>query len=110
MQITKQRKFIICILVSLVLLVGILLLIPKVKSANAETIASNDTLNFTLTTNEYGESSYKVAVKPAYRSQVEFVVIPETYDGLPVTEVAANGFVSCVKLSKVILPAALRYP
>lgn len=108
MQITKQRKFIICILVSLVLLIGVLLLIPKVKSANAETIASNDTLNFTLTTNEDGESSYKVAVKPAYRSQVEFVVVPETYDGLPVTEVAANGFVSCTKLSKVILPATVK--
>lgn len=108
MKSTKQRNLIVCILVSLVLLAGIILLIPNIKSANAETIESNDKLNFTQITNEDGELSYKVAVKPAYRSSVEFIVVPETYNGLAVTEVAANGFVSCAKLTKVILPETVR--
>ncbi len=108
MKSTKQRNLIICILISLVLLFGIILLIPKIETANAGTIDSNDKLNFTRITSEDGETSYKVAVKPAYRSKVEFVVVPETYEGLAVTEVAANGFVSCANLTKVILPETVR--
>ncbi len=104
----KQKNIIICILVALFLSVGILILTPKAKIAGAETMAPNDNYNFTQVTNEDGETSYKVAIKPAYRSQVEFVVVPETYRGKPVTEVAANGFMSCAKLTKVILPSTLK--
>ena len=107
-RIKQSKIIIISVLITLLLLAGMILLIPKAKTANAATIEPNEKLNYTLVTNEDGESSYKVGVKTAYRSQVEFVVIPETYEGLPVTEVAANGFVSCANLTKVILPATVK--
>lgn len=35
-------------------------------------------------------------------------VIPVTYQDLPVTEIAANGFMACSSLKKIIIPASIK--
>lgn len=76
--------------------------------AYAEDIEKLDNFNFTLLTNADGEQSYSVSIKATAKPTVEVAIIPETYNNLPVTEVANNGFMSCAKLKKVVLPTTIK--
>ena len=107
MYLLKQKKTILAILVLLVVLVAAITLTQVIDTANAATTKSYDDLDFKLVTNADGSQSYSVSLKVACRKTAEFVVIPNTYDGLPVTEIAANGFMSCAKLTKVVLPKSI---
>lgn len=74
----------------------------------AASIENTDNLNFTIVTGSGGEQSYSVAVKAAAKPTVETVIIPDTYNGLPVTEIANNGFMSCANLKKAVLPTTVK--
>lgn len=77
------------------------------QTAQAEAANSEDNYTFTLVTDEDGNSSYKVAINPTLRNTVTVAVIPDTYNGLPVTELANNAFMSCKMLTRVVLPSSV---
>lgn len=59
-----------------------------------------------LTFNLYNNSTeYRVSARN--RSLTE-AIIPETYNGLPVTEVANNSFTGCANLKTVVIPKTVR--
>ncbi|MCH5152281.1 MAG: leucine-rich repeat domain-containing protein, partial [Clostridiales bacterium] len=107
MYLIKKKTTIIALVVLLAIFVGAITLTQVIDTASAATIESYDDLDFKLVTNDDGSQSYSVSLKVAYRKTAEFVVVPNTYNGLPVTEVAASGFMSCTKLTKVMLPKSV---
>ncbi|MCH5152259.1 MAG: leucine-rich repeat protein, partial [Clostridiales bacterium] len=107
MYLIKKKTTIIALVVLLAIFVGAITLTQVIDTASAATIESYDDLDFKLVTNDDGSQSYSVSLKVAYRRTAEFVVIPNTYNGLPVTEIAASGFMSCTKLTKVVLPKSI---
>ena len=71
----------------------------KVNASNTtENTNPYENLHFSLYNNS---SEYKVS---AANKQITEAVIPATYNGLPVTEVADNGFSSCQNLTYVFVP------
>lgn len=92
------------------LLIGIMFLTsaPNRQTAFAAADESSPDFVFTLITNENGEQEYKVALDATERPTVEKIIIPDTWNGLPVTEIADGGFMSCAKLKTVILPSYIR--
>lgn len=90
----------------------ILVVIGRVALSNkavvkADGIESAESYTYSIVTNSKGEESYSVAIKSTAKPSVEIVVIPETHEGLKVTEIANNGFMSCANLKKVILPTTI---
>lgn len=79
----------------------------NVSVVNATENLSQDKLQFTLITDANGEKSYKVAIKSTAKPSAETIIIPNTYNDLPVTEIADNGFMSCAKLTRVVLPTTI---
>ena len=102
--IKKKRVILVSCLSILMLLVGIMCLTgtPHQQTAFAAEDASSPDFVFTLITNENGEQEYKVALDATERPIVEKIIIPDTWNGLPVTEIADGGFMSCAKLKTVI--------
>ncbi len=85
----------------LAIVMGVLLILPFTKtpfdvSVNA---ANEEYLTFTL--NEDGES-YSVGCSNKEISGD--IVIPSTYNGLPVTTIRSAGFINCKALASVIIP------
>lgn len=76
-------------------------------TARAETYGSEGDYTFTLVTDGEGNSSYKVAIKTTLRNTVTVAIVPDAYNGLPVTELANNAFMSCKNLTKVVLPKSV---
>ncbi len=76
-------------------------------TAHAETYDSEGDYTFTLVTDAEGNSSYKAAIKTTLRNTATIAIVPDTYNGLPVTELANNAFMSCKKLTKVVLPKSV---
>lgn len=107
MYLTKKKTTIVAILILFAILVGAITLTQVIDTASAATIESYDNLDFKLVTNADGSQSYSVSIKAAYRTTAKFIVVPNTYNKLPVTEVAASGFLSCTKLTKVMLPKSV---
>lgn len=71
----------------------------KVNASNTtENTNPYENLHFSLYNNS---SEYKVS---AANKEITEAVIPATYNGLPVTEVADNGFSSCQNLTYVFVP------
>lgn len=103
----KRISLLFCVPLLMFAIIGPIILqisgTEPMMSAKAEIISDEEDFTFTLVTNEAGESSYKIALRPAMRPYAEDVVIPETYKGLPVTEIATGGFMSCVNLRRVFL-------
>ena len=87
-----------------IIIVALMVAVPT-KNVSAE---SSGNLNFTLVTDDQGNDSYSVSILSAAKPTAEFVVVPEEYDGIPVTAVAMNGFMSSAKLKKVILPKSIK--
>lgn len=105
----KTKFLIICLLIALfVITSSAFWLLSDKKSANALVEAQTENFTFTLITNEEGENYYKVALKPSLRNTVNLVIIPEKYNNIPVTEIADNGFMSCTKLLRVVLPSSVK--
>ncbi|MCM1439741.1 MAG: leucine-rich repeat domain-containing protein, partial [Roseburia sp.] len=86
---------------------GVLISVTGTTAHAAET-ETTDHCNYTIVTDSNGEQGYSVAIKPAAKPSTEVVVIPDTYNGLPVIEIANNGFMSCTNLKKVVMPTSLR--
>lgn len=98
----KTKSFILIVLISIILvsLIYFSMIVFKSKnSASAETYDSN--LTFTLNSDGTG-----YLVRAANR-QITEAIIPNSYNDLPVTEVANNGFLSCASLEKVIIPESV---
>ncbi len=106
MSFIKNKKFIAVLILFLV--VAIFSLINLASVVYAETSADTNSYNFTLITNENGEQSYQVDIKATAKPTLETAIVPETYNGLNVTQIANNGFMSCEKLTKVVLPKTIK--
>lgn len=100
MKQTTRRKTIALLLVLCVsMLISVFLLntdlsVTNVFADTAET-SIEDILTFNLINNS---TEYKVSAR---NKQITEADIPEEYNGLPVTEIADNGFLSCTKLTYV---------
>ena len=90
------------IFIVLVLFIFGLLVIQNGIQVNASNATENtnpyENLHFSLYNNS---SAYKVS---AANKQITEAIIPATYNGLPVTEIADNGFSSCKNLTYVFVP------
>ena len=77
---SKTRSIIVLILVlAIALFAGVsVALFNSTTKVSAKTFVESqeENYNFTLITNEDGEASYKIALKPALRNTIELVVIP----------------------------------
>ena len=75
----------------------------RYDSAHVETRASlplgSEGLVFALNEDETG---YRVSLSYNYRKSARAVYIPESYNGLPVTEVADSAFMNCENLEEVV--------
>ncbi len=60
--------------------------------------SAEDNLTFSMNSDNSG---YKVVAR---NKQITEAMIPAKYNGLPVTEISDNGFMSCTKLTKVWIP------
>lgn len=89
--------FAVCMVVALC--AGILLADTAADTASAETISSD--LRFNLNSAQTG---YTVS---ALNRQLTEADIPDTYNGLPVTEILNNGFMSCANLVSVTIPKSI---
>lgn len=101
----KSRSVVVLLVVLLLaLLISTLILNDGIShnTANAASESANDSLTLTLTNNGTG---YKVAAR---NKQVISIRIPEKYNGLPVTEIADNGFTNCVNLKDVWVPHTIK--
>ena len=79
--------------------------------AATDIVAENEEdskFTFTEIVDEEGNTSYSVALKAAFRSTIQIIIIPETYKDIPVVEIANNGFMSCTKLKKVFIPKSIK--
>ncbi len=110
MKRSKPKIMLLCLLLLAVLLAGVLLLMPRSapRTASAAGVEPYENLNFTQVTDGEGNKSYSVGIKAAFRPTAEIVIIPETYQDLPVTAISNNGFMSCKKLERVLLPQSIR--
>ena len=98
---SKPQAIIILLLCMIMSICAGVLLRPQKNAAftaTAETTSENSDISFTLNADRTG-----YAVKAVNR-QVKEVIIPKTYNGLEVTEIANNGFMSCINLEKVFIP------
>lgn len=104
----QGRKFFIGMIAVLFLSIIAIVFLSTGITAFAAEIEDSSSYNFTIVTSSEGEQSYSVAIKTSAKPTVETVIIPNTYNGLPVTEIANNGFMSCANLKKVVLPTTLK--
>lgn len=99
---TRTKRISLVALMTIVILAACIFgLTHGMTQAHAETSTEYPGLEFVLTNNgdEY-------SVKAANR-QITKAAIPPSYNGLPVTEIAANGFSSCAQLERVIIPPSV---
>lgn len=104
----KRKRSILYMMISVLILVLILSMISQLQLSYAvsENDANLSDLKFTLYTNtENGNSEYKVLTLNRNIKQVE---IPDTYNDVPVTEVADNAFTNCKQLEYVLIPSTIR--
>lgn len=81
--------------------------VAQAVESEMQTVLSVNDLMFTLTADSNGDESYKVAIKSTSRPTATRIIVPETYNGKRVTEIADGAFLSCAKLEKVILPLSI---
>ena len=62
----------------------------------------DESIGLTLTSNDLG---YKVFARRS--KNITSAIIPETYKGLPVTEIADNSFTNCAELESVYIPNSI---
>lgn len=101
MKIKKPISWIGVMLISILAFASILWGSSMLLTANAATAESSD-LSFVL---DSETQEYKVRI--ANKTATE-VVIPSTYEGLPVTAIDDSGFMSCTNLEKVIIPSSIK--
>lgn len=93
----KQKIALILAICLLTALIAVALLVSNGDKASAETTADTSNLRFALNTEQ---TAYKVS---ALSRQLTEANIPDTYNGLPVTEIANNGFMNCPNLVSVTI-------
>ena len=98
---TRRTLFIILLMV-IVLSLGVVGIVQSESNVFAETNENYPNLDFTLINSG---TEYKVG---AANKTITEAVIPASYNGLPVTEVADNGFMSCTQLEKVVVPSSVK--
>lgn len=109
-MVQKKKSIILgCVFSALVILFAFAILSDLPEKSSDAVIADSfqpsfNDFNFTLTTDENGESAYQIALKATLRPTVTKVIIPSYYNNIPVTEIADSGFLSCTKLETVLLP------
>jgi len=92
------------VLVGIVVLAAILfaaMYVALPKSAKASEAASNAIFRFT----KVGNTHYSIGV---IDDTITSAVIPEEYNGLPVAEIANNGFAYCDQLESVYIPNSIK--
>lgn len=107
----KRKSVLISVLAVLAAVIACVIAVKlsaNTQPAQAETYYSADNYTFTLVTDDSGNQSYKVAIKSTSRVTVTTAIVPDTYKGLPVTELATGAFISCSKLTTVVLPSSIK--
>ncbi len=97
-----KRISLVALIVMFILAISIFGLTHSMTYAHAETSAEYPGLEFVLIN---GGDEYNVR---AADKQITKAAIPATYKGLPVTEIADNGFSSCTQLEKVSVPPTVK--
>lgn len=101
-QNTKRRKWLVLVLsLCVAMLFGVFMMNPGFSATyvSADSVTSaEDNLTFSLNSDNTG---YKVVAR---NKQITEAIIPAKYNGLPVTEISDNGFMSCTQLKKVWIP------
>lgn len=98
---TRRNFVVLCVVLCIAMLLCAVTLNEKVSynTAYASSEASTtENLTFSLINNG---TEYRVNAK---NRQITEAIIPASYNGLPVTEIMDNGFISCTKLTKVYIP------
>lgn len=106
----KKKKIIAHFLIIAFFIVAIIgLVLTQTQIAYAENNASDlpidGDLKFSLYTNLDGIQEYKVS---AYNRNLVKAIIPEEYNGIPVSEVADNAFANCKNLTYVLVPLSIK--
>lgn len=101
MKLMKQKKFLLGIIVALLILCCGMNFSNSIP-AKVKAVEPAVGLKFSLVNN-----SAEYSVSAADKTITE-AIIPATYNGLPVTEIAANGFAACTKLKTVVLSPNIR--
>lgn len=99
----KKKAIVFCIIIGL--FVSAIAGFTLTGNSRAELKAaaySNADLNFTLFNNS---QEYRVS---ALNKQLTEAIIPATYNGLPVTEIADNSFTNCTNLTYVFVPYTVK--
>ena len=110
MSYQKKRNLLLVCLFSMIFSIGIMFSVPfQSKSSKAIAVGnlesqvdSTSLLRFSLI-NDSTEYKVSIADKTA-----EYIYIPQTYNGKPVTEIASNGFLGCNNLIQIVIPKSVK--
>lgn len=99
-----MKKFFLCILSVVLMLVGMTSCLPKNE------LFASDGSYFELEEITYnGEEAYSVKLKSGVTELPEKLVLPLSLEGKQITTVAANGFRGCDGLKKLVIPIGYKY-
>lgn len=105
----KARKTTVSLILMLFLavfaLIGVSLLVFT-PTENAQAAAdTTETSDLTFLLNEDGQS-YKVRILDKTQTDI---IIPSSYNGLPVTAIDDSGFTGCTALETIVIPSSVNY-
>lgn len=101
-QNTKRKWLVLLLALCVAMLFGVFMMNTDFSATNAFADSTETSIEDVLTFNLINESTeYKVSAR---NKQITEANIPDTYNGLPVTQIADNGFTGCTRLTKVIIP------
>ena len=98
---TKRKWLVLLLALCVTMLLSVFMMNTDLSAtyALADSVTSaEDNLTFSLNSDNTG---YKVVAR---NKQITEAIIPAKYNGLPVTEISDNGFMSCTKLTTVWIP------
>lgn len=106
----KKKKIIAHFLIIaffIVAIIGLVLTQTQIAYADDNTsgLPIEGDLKFSLYTNLDGIQEYKVS---AYNRNLVKAIIPEEYNGIPVSEVADNAFANCKNLTYALVPLSIK--
>ena len=84
----------------------LMLVLGVMSMANPSKAASEDDFRYVYCGGDDGDSYYDIT---GYNGNAEEVIIPSTYEGIPVREIDYAAFENCSNLKSVVIPASVIY-
>lgn len=100
-RIFRKTRTVFCLVALALILSCGFMLVPNADRVRANAAGSED-YTFRLINND---TEYSIG---ALNKNMTVAVIPDTYNGLPVTAITNNGFMACRQLMKVYLPRSVK--